>query len=196
MRRMIVLLLVMLGACQEPPILPAEVPSYLPNYCATSARLPKPPRADDRSIQQLVTWARTAASVANNAISERDACALDYARLHALCATEKGCVIPPKAPPPTVQPATAKAVQPQSLQAVPDQLYCAIAKGSTNVVAPIFVVANAPAGAVPVLASGSSATEVQRQCRAAAKAVGGQAAIPVAQPANAGQLAPVVIPAP
>jgi hypothetical protein len=91
MRPLIPLLL--LAACQDPPRLPPEAPASLPAFCRTTATLPRPPN-DERSLPQLIAWARTAARVANAAIAERDACALDYAQLRTACATEKGCIVP------------------------------------------------------------------------------------------------------
>ena len=84
--------LTLLAACSQAPLLPPQEVSGLPPYCKAEAHLPKPPGAD-RSITQLVGYARTAATVANAAVKERDACALDYQRMRAACSAVTGCKI-------------------------------------------------------------------------------------------------------
>lgn len=88
------LALSLLAACSPAPapVPPQSAPEGLPAACSTKARLGRAP-SDERSIPQLVQWARTAAKVANQAIQERDACALDYQRLRAACSTVAGCKI-------------------------------------------------------------------------------------------------------
>lgn len=81
------------------------------------------------------------------------------------------------------------------------QLFCAITKGATPIVAGI-VTTVAPAGgplaaaggAIAVLALNAGAAEVQAACDAAAVAAGAVAAIPVAPPANPAAAPQVAIP--
>ena len=91
MRRHILPLL-LLSACTPSP---EPVLGYVPDKCEAKAKLPFPPRADHRSIENVLTWARAAGRTANAAIAERDACAADYAKLRAVCGTRVGCIIPP-----------------------------------------------------------------------------------------------------
>jgi hypothetical protein len=96
--RLLPVLLLLLAACTTTRD-PEVVPDSLPDHCETKARLPTPPHARDRSIDQLVAFARSAMRAGNAGINERDACAIYYARLRAACGTRWGCIIPPKGPP-------------------------------------------------------------------------------------------------
>jgi len=86
--RVIALALVLAG-CAAAPAPPQIMDPDMPRFCSAQAALPKPPPAD-RSILQLLAWARKAASVANAAIAERDRCALDYQRLRAAVMAAEG----------------------------------------------------------------------------------------------------------
>jgi hypothetical protein len=82
----------------------------------------------------------------------------------------------------------------QGLATQPGQLFCAIAVGSGQIIAPIVAAKTTGATqAEAILVTNETAALVQQQCAAAAVAVGGQGAAPVAPPANAASLAPVAI---
>jgi len=87
--RVIALALVLAGCAAAPAPPVAILPPDAPPFCQTAAALPKPPPTD-RSILQLLAWARTAANVANAAIAERDRCALNYQRLRAAVLAAEG----------------------------------------------------------------------------------------------------------
>lgn len=86
--------LLLLVACGHPPQLVPETLD-LPPYCSTKARLPMPPHGD-KTVGQVIAFARAAAKAANAAMEERDACALNYAQLRAACSTSAGCILPPR----------------------------------------------------------------------------------------------------
>lgn len=90
MRGLLALLLI--SACTPKP---EPVLGYVPDKCEAKAKLPMPPRTDHRSIDNVIAWARAAGRTANAAIAERDACAVDYSKLRAVCGTKAGCIIPP-----------------------------------------------------------------------------------------------------
>jgi hypothetical protein len=85
--------LLVLVACGHPPQLLPETLD-LPRYCEAKAKLVAPPHGD-KTIAQVIAFARSAARTANTAMAERDACAMNYAQLRAACSTSAGCIIPP-----------------------------------------------------------------------------------------------------
>ena len=83
----------LLAACHQPAALLPESLD-LPAYCSTKVRLePPPPHDGDRTIAQVIAWARHAARTANAAMTERDSCALNYAQMRAACSTAAGCIV-------------------------------------------------------------------------------------------------------
>jgi len=85
----VIALAFVLAGCAAAPAPPQILEPDMPRFCPAQAALPKPPPAD-RSILQLLAWARTAAMVANAAIKERDRCALEYQRLRAAVLAAEG----------------------------------------------------------------------------------------------------------
>lgn len=97
---------ILCATCQPPPPEPIPI-SFLPPFCETKARLARPP-GNDRSISEVLTWAKRAANTANQAIAERDACAINYLQLRNACAVRDGCKVsplPPSLPEPPDPPA-------------------------------------------------------------------------------------------
>ena len=85
---MLLSLLVLLTACGAPADPPTPIPTA---FCTQEAKLPYPPVGSRRSLDGIVKWANTAASVANKAIDERDACRADYLKLRNMCSDAGGC---------------------------------------------------------------------------------------------------------
>ena len=86
-------LLLLVAACSPAPHVLSPETLDLPAYCSTKVQLQPPPHAGDRTIDQLVAWARHAARTANAAMAERDSCAIAYAQMRAACSTAAGCII-------------------------------------------------------------------------------------------------------
>jgi len=86
-------LLLTMAACSPQPHVLSPETLDLPPYCSTKVQLHPPPQTGDRTISQLIAWARHAARTANAAMSERDSCAIAYAQMRAACSTAAGCVV-------------------------------------------------------------------------------------------------------
>jgi hypothetical protein len=86
-------LVLALAACSPTPHVLSPETLDLPPYCSTKVQLQPPPHDGDRTIAQVIAWARHAARTANAAMAERDSCAIAYAQMRAACSTAAGCII-------------------------------------------------------------------------------------------------------